>query len=199
MGLREHNLCYELCRQVTSTISSSFLQSFPPGSNRQSADYGSAALPITPEKHIGAVQLLSCTASEREQQDSNLQNRTLIVLESRWIGFEPITTASQTKTAAVKIPDRIYFSALYQVELPSAIENVGFEPLLCVPNAACCSLHHILISCSSGNRTRASGETVRCTGRYTMKPNIRFLFYYIQCPPCEPLRRVRVSCTFAKI
>ena len=71
--------------------------------------------------------------------------------------------------AAVKIPDRICFSALCQVELPSAIENVGFEPLLCVPNAACCSLHHILISCSSGNRTRASGATVRRTYRYTME------------------------------
>ena len=41
--------------------------------------------------------------------------------------------------AAVKIPDRICFSALCQVELPSAIENVGLEPLLCVPNTACYS------------------------------------------------------------
>ena len=48
------------------------------------------------------------------------------------------------------------------------IENVGLEPLLCVPNAACFSLHHIL-SNPSGNRTRASGATVRCTGRYTME------------------------------
>ena len=68
LGLREHNLCYELCRQVTSTISSSFLQSFPPGSNRQSADYGSAALPVAPEKHDW-----SFSAPEREQQDSNLR------------------------------------------------------------------------------------------------------------------------------
>ena len=48
------------------------------------------------------------------------------------------------------------------------IENVGLEPLLCVPNAACFSLHHIL-SNPSGNRTRASGATVRCTSRYTME------------------------------
>ena len=58
---------------------------------------------------------------------------------------------------------------LYQIELPSVIENVGFEPLLCVPGAACYSLHHILISNPNGNRTRASGATVRRTRRYTMR------------------------------
>ncbi len=40
-------------------------------------------------------------------------------------------------------------------------------------------LHHIL-SNPSGNRTRASGATVRCTGRYTMELNILLVSKHIK-------------------
>ena len=37
-------------------------QSFPPGSNRQPADYESAALPVAPEKHNRSFSSLEGTA-----------------------------------------------------------------------------------------------------------------------------------------
>ena len=88
----------------------------------------------------------------------------------RWIGFEPITTASLTKLMLLKPLAGFVFQRSIQIELPSVIENVGFEPRLCVPGAACLLITpHSHQSSPNGNRTRASGATVRCTCRYTMK------------------------------
>ena len=56
---------------------------------------------------------------------------------ARWIGLEPITTASLTKLMLLKPLAGFVFQRSIQIELPSVIENVGFEPLLCVPGAAC--------------------------------------------------------------
>ena len=60
---------------------------------------------------------------------------------ARWIGLEPITTASLTKLMLLKplagFVFQRFFQRSIQIELPSVIENVGFEPRLCVPGAAC--------------------------------------------------------------
>ena len=60
-----------------------------------------------------------------------------VLSNDRWIGFEPITTASLTKLMLLKPLAGFVFQRSIQIELPSVIENVGFEPRLCVPGAAC--------------------------------------------------------------
>ena len=105
--------------------------------------------------------------------------------EHRWIGFEPITTASLTKRCCQNPDQDLFFQRSIQIELPSVIENVGFEPRLCVPGAVCCTLHHILISNPSGNRTRASGATVRRTHRYTMRLFLIYGQYITGIPACH--------------
>ena len=119
---------------------------------------------------------------------------------SRWIGFEPITTSSLTIWTAVKIPDRIYFSALYQIELPPASLS-GWSCTICLshirkissgrhlvswkcrirtaslrPWRSVLPLHHILHDNPNGNRTRTFGATVRRTNLYTIG-----LYYGFYC------------------
>ena len=113
--------------------------------------------------------------------------------EHRWTGLEPITTASPTNKLLLKPRSGFVFSALCQIELPSVIENVGLEPLLCVPGAACYALHHILISNPNGNRTRASGATVRRTHLYTMKLYLIYGQYITGIPACHSTYGINLS------
>ena len=96
-------------------------------------------------------------------------NGILKFLESRWTGFEPITTASHTKKLLLKSRTGSVFQRSaklsYHRQLKMSDSNRSSASL----TQRATLLHHILSNNPSGNRTRASGATVRRTYRYTME------------------------------
>ena len=95
--------------------------------------------------------------------------QTLISLESRWTGFEPITTASQTKKLLLKSRTGSVFQRSAKLSYHRRLKMSDSNRSSASLTQRATLLHHILSNNPSGNRTRASGATVRRTYRYTMR------------------------------
>ena len=96
-------------------------------------------------------------------------NGILKFLESRWTGFEPITTASQTKKLLLKSRTGSVFQRSAKLSYHRRLKMSDSNRSSASLTQRATLLHHILSNNPSGNRTRASGATVRRTYRYTME------------------------------
>ena len=107
-------------------------------------------------------------------------NGILKFLESRWTGFEPITTASQTKKLLLKSRTGSVFQRSAKLSYHRRLKMSDSNRSSASLTQRATLLHHILSNNPSGNRTRASGATVRRTYRYTMELYILLVSKHIK-------------------
>ena len=124
-------------------------------------------------------------------------NGILKFLESRWTGFEPITTASQTKKLLLKSRTGSVFQRSaklsYHRQLKMSDSNRSSASL----TQRATLLHHILSNNPSGNRTRASGATKKAACLFGQAAVSALITAIYLVTPWHALRRLVPDITWS--